>query len=369
VELTLTGPEGVDPTNLGTPHLIYTEMLKGIKKYFQDYQPEGLYFFGMNAGMDLVYASFVKRFLGDGPGKDPRFVFIRLDDSHYIRKDIYERLPPEKKVVADRSLDYWRDEEARYMKDRLDQRQSRMAQRRPTPPQPAQPTPQEPTESIWSFKNFTRLVEIGEIENDNGEGLNFQDYGDYVQCPFEVAGNYYRTTFERCNITTPGLVITNKGVSITFSGPNGLRLTNIGNSHAVYTQMLRAIKKYLQDYQPEGLHFFGMDNAMDLTYAAFVKRFLGDRPGKDPRSVFIKISHEDYIRKDAYENLPPRTKSIVDQQMLSWKGAEEDYLQGVQNSKRRQRQQFMQVKNQAGTQSPTQSTSEPSAIPSSEEPQ
>lgn len=148
VELTLSGPEGVDPTNLGTPHAIYTQMLRGIKKYLQDYQPEGLYFFGMNGGMDLVYASFFKRFLSDRPGKDPRFVFIRLDESKYLRKDVYDNLPPAVKTAADRSLGYWKSSEGEYMKDRRDNRQARMGYRRqaniPAQPLPSQPeTPQE----------------------------------------------------------------------------------------------------------------------------------------------------------------------------------------------------------------------------------
>lgn len=362
VSIILSGPDSLSLTGFGNAHSVYTQMLKAIKKYLDVYQPEGLHFFGMEESMDLMYASFVKRFLGDRPGKDPRQVFFKITDFDYIRKDVFENLPIMQKLEVGACIAKWNRDQQKYINDIRNSKRQQRVPPKPTPTvapqptltppgppdQPAQPTP---TEGTSVFKDFMRLVEIGEIEKVDVQDIQFVSDGaeGRVKYVYQIDGREYRVRFAPYNYSDDqtGEPIA-KSVNIVFSGPNGIGLTGLGNSHAVYTEMLKGIKKYLEVYQPGGLHFYGADGKMDLTYAAFVKRFLSDREGKDPRQVFIRVGSSDYLRKDIYEALAPDVKSRVDLKVGQWKEYESQYMKEREDQKMAQRRNFQKTAGMLG---------------------
>lgn len=200
------------------------------------------------------------------------------------------------------------------------------------------------------FKQFIRLNEIGEIEGEDVSHITFLPDNVYggVRHEFNIDGRLYKVYFVPYNLRVSGQTLSERSVSITFSGPNGVDLTNFGNSHAVYTEMLKGIKKYLEEHQPEGLHFYGATGSMDLMYATFVKRFLSDREGKDPRYVYYRIGDMDYIRKDIYQKLPPEEKSNVDYYISRWQSREADFMKTRKETKYKQRSLLQKLANSIG---------------------
>jgi hypothetical protein len=113
-------------------------------------------------------------------------------------------------------------------------------------------------------------------------------------------------------VATPPADTYARGVEIWFRGPSGVGPTNRGIAFEVYSMMLVAIQGLLAAAQPEGLHFGGSAPGMDNIYKRFVKRFLSDAPGKDPRLVYVPLRNGlDYIRKDVYERLAGPTRAAI----------------------------------------------------------
>lgn len=160
------------------------------------------------------------------------------------------------------------------------------------------------------FKNFL-ICEFGEIENADVSNIQFFRSGNGVASEFTVDEEKYVVSFSPQALEVGGNILTKNGALIAFAGPRGLRLTHRGRPFKVYSEMLRVIKAYLERYQPEGLTFSGSTDGMDQVYARFINRFLKDQPGRVAEEVFVKVTGEIYIRKDVYESLPPRLKSMI----------------------------------------------------------
>lgn len=339
------GPNGLDQTNDNRPHSVYTQMLRGFKKFIEQVHPEGFHFYGASGSMDLTYDAMFRRFLAERPGGTPETTFVRIDTENYVRKDIYDALPQEIRDYVDQKMQVWQQHSGDYFQRRRQQRQIIRHQnliRQRNQPSPNEPQP--PTDPIESTKFDGFLFrEIREIEDMDVSNIQLQPesrYGEsYHKYEFNVEGARYVVTMKQYPIhDARGTTITSNGCEIIFTGPNGTSLTNRGQSHAIYTQMLAGIKRYMEEFKPEGLHFYGADSSMDLTYLAFVDMFLSDKPHRTPDKVFLRIGEQDYVRKDVYENLDPIKKQSVDQSINAWKVKEAEYVEERRKRKIARRQ-------------------------------
>jgi len=134
-------------------------------------------------------------------------------------------------------------------------------------------------------------------------------------------------------------VITDEAYSIWFEIDSGddeadaMGMTHKGTPHQVYSQVLKAAKKFLQEHKPEGLKFTGSEDAMNLVYKRFYDRYLSEKPGRKPEDTYLQLDSEQYLRKDVYEKLPSMLKSDVSTMMNDWRFEKDMYFQKISDTK------------------------------------
>ena len=204
---------------------------------------------------------------------------------------------------------------------------------------------------MMTFKEFM-LSEIGEIEKTDVSGIDLEKNSlsqDRLFYWFDVDNNNYSLVFIKCPpISFGNKKLTNTAYTIEFRGPNGHSLTGTGKSSIIYTKVLLGIKAFIQKYHPEGLVFSGYDNYMSLIYDSFYKRFLSDKPERPSDQVFLKINHEDYLRKDIFEKLPEEIKQRVGDLIEKNKELENSNLNNIRMNKIEVRKNFSYAKSFVG---------------------
>jgi len=116
------GPEGTEPTERDEAQDVYNELLRGTKAFFDKYEPEALSFSGATSAMDLVYHQFMKRFLSGRRGEGDDRIFIRVGGYDWLRKDVYEKLPPDLKADVDERVKNWKGQETEWLQEKRDQK-------------------------------------------------------------------------------------------------------------------------------------------------------------------------------------------------------------------------------------------------------
>lgn len=104
-EVEFSGPAGTSLTNFNkNTHVIYSQLLSAVKSFVTQFKPNGLYFYGSESTMDLVYNRFIKRFFQDTPGKNPQEVFYQVNQSLFISKARYNKMSDEQKEYVQKSM-------------------------------------------------------------------------------------------------------------------------------------------------------------------------------------------------------------------------------------------------------------------------
>lgn len=193
------------------------------------------------------------------------------------------------------------------------------------------------------FKDFIESMDLEDMSD-----IEFEDEFDsfngfkYVY-NFEVDNIKYRIIFSK--VYLHGL---ENAYDIAFKGPANFQVTDLKNQFKVYPKILSIIKTFIEKYRPEGLHFYGFINDMDLVYKKFADRFFKDEPGKPSNQIYIRIDEKDWIRKDAYENLDSVTKQDVDKAINSWSKREKDFFDEIRQKKNERRNLVINIKKSIG---------------------
>jgi hypothetical protein len=132
-----------------------------------------------------------------------------------------------------------------------------------------------------------------------------------------------------------------KGYTIDFACGGSQRITGKGMSSkggasdasSIYSKLILAIKKLIEQENPDLLSFYGAEDSMDVMYDIFVRRFLGDGPGKDPHLVFFPVDGDNYISKAWIEGVPEERRQEIYGLIKDAKSEKQNYLGNVKKTK------------------------------------
>jgi len=164
-------------------------------------------------------------------------------------------------------------------------------------------------ESI-SFKDFV-LNEVGEFNTDD---IQFTYNNGRYEYDFNIDDLQYKFYFinKAIKIEQQIIVSFQDSYSIAFAvmrqkgGIQGTDygLTNKGTPFTVYGKIFSAFKKFVDNFEPNGLTFTGTTAAMDVIYNKFYERYLSP--------TFMRLDDVQYIKKAYYQKLNPQLKQLVD---------------------------------------------------------
>lgn len=122
------------------------------------------------------------------------------------------------------------------------------------------------------MNSFKLYVELNDAINANTDDITFTPAQGKLSYTFNLAEGSYRVKFSKYRFTMFGM--NEDATDITLSGPDGVDLTGFGNGTQVYRQLIRAVKKFVENYNPKILHFHGVERAQDVMYDTFYQKFL-----------------------------------------------------------------------------------------------
>ena len=152
----------------------------------------------------------------------------------------------------------------------------------------------------------------------------------------------YAISFEKCKISIDFEIITNDAYSISLSSDlNGYQPTRLGNGPTVYRHLIKAVKKFIEQENPEGFYFYGAEPEQDIMYNAFYEKML--------IKYYTKIDSRNYIRNDLlkqWEITGDERFNLIKQSMdeLQTHNPVERY----KKEKEEKRKKFLNIKNSIG---------------------
>ena len=173
------------------------------------------------------------------------------------------------------------------------------------------------------MKNFYQFyTEIIDAIRDTTDDINLQgnpdhfiyQFKDVVKdtdgSPKEVS---YLLKFNKEPIIIYDSILTNEayGIELLYLKDNSYeyRSSGLGNGPTIYRHVIRAVKKLIEQENPEGLYFYGYEFNQDITYNKFYTKMLSQ--------YYTQINKENYIRNDL---------------LKEWKETNDERFALVQNS-------------------------------------
>ncbi len=139
-----------------------------------------------------------------------------------------------------------------------------------------------------------------------------------------------------------GIPIARIGYEISFdSRDSGYRLAgNTQNPTSVYAEVIKAIRKLIQEKNPEFLTFMGAGSSQDVIYDKFYRRYLSQ--------LYTRVGVQYYLRNDLYKKYEqengPEWQAIQKQEQQIG-GYLQDKIKRARNLRMRDRQQRVKLKN------------------------
>lgn len=196
-----------------------------------------------------------------------------------------------------------------------------------------------------NFYDFFYLFEIAGEDpmSMNTDDIQLQRYGSGWSYTFEMDQENYTVNFSKtevyCQSRSGSFLVTNDAYSITLSGPEGYKPTGRGKPLTVYKNLIKAVKKLLDQENPEGLQFYGAYPEQDIMYAAFYEKYLS--------KAYTKLNRKDYLRNTFLEQLKAQggTKWEAIEQSIEQEKQSDDIEVKKQNKlKQRERRQQLQTR-------------------------
>ena len=105
----------------------------------------------------------------------------------------------------------------------------------------------------------------------------------------------------------------------------------------IYKNLLLAIKKFIEQQKPNVLTFSGATGSQDIIYDVFIRRVLGDSPGKSPQLVFFPVSKTVFLSKAFINELSPKDQINVNRVIERSKSEREESVALERDRKARSR--------------------------------
>lgn len=117
-----------------------------------------------------------------------------------------------------------------------------------------------------------------------------------LQYHFEMDNERYTVNFGQTEVYVPGIGnLSNKGYGISLQGPRGYSLTGRGKAMTVYKSLIKAVKKLIDQENPDGLVFAGAYPEQDLMYSIFYEKYL--------HQAYTQVSKETYVSNKLIERM------------------------------------------------------------------
>lgn len=197
---------------------------------------------------------------------------------------------------------------------------------------------------MQGFKIFFELLNTA-----NDDQINLTQEGESYNYSFNVDGVDYKVIFwpstaEAIGPMKPGSVLSYvlsvgeplashrfHSFEIFLMGPKGYALTNLGKSPTIYSHVVQAVKKFIEEVHPEAISFKGVNNQQSLMYAKFYNKYL--------KQYYTQTDYRTYIRNDIAQKLKlvahdnqndlkklQQEKIMLRQQTINIKGKIVDFL-------------------------------------------
>jgi hypothetical protein len=158
---------------------------------------------------------------------------------------------------------------------------------------------------MGNFQNYVIFKEFGEYLKSNIDDIKFGHetiFGrDCFTYKYTIDNEDYVAKFCQRPIYFHGesfadIEVTDNAYEISFaSGSKSTRPTGKMTGTRVYGPLIMALRKLIQEKNPEGLHFSGAYIEQDLMYQAFYERYL--------KKAYTRIAGADYLRNDFIQSL------------------------------------------------------------------
>jgi hypothetical protein len=192
-----------------------------------------------------------------------------------------------------------------------------------------------------NFKEFLNLYEFGEIIDTPPENINLRTDGSALKYDFQVEGERYEVLFLPTVIYgTTYIPITSNAFEIEFFHEQSTKPTGKGKGTEVYKHLIQAVKKLIEQRNPEGLKFSGSVVEQKVMYASFYNRFLS--------KFYTQIDAIQYLRIDYLKSLEQRggnTWEIIKNKMHGFDPFK--HAKELKNNKEAKRRSFLILKKEA----------------------
>lgn len=194
----------------------------------------------------------------------------------------------------------------------------------------------------FKYGNWLLIREMsGFMTADLGDVQLVQEPGGY-EYNFEMDGRAYNVSFvgpdEWIAWSAKGSVLlTENKYNISFSyGKGKMDLPRDTKSPtAVYGQLFKVVKKFLQQVNPEALDFVGVNYEQDVMYEMFYKKWLS--------KAFTRVGNQRYLRNDLYKKYMQANGkeaialNTIDQEDKMFRDAALQKGRNLRNAKRKER--------------------------------
>ena len=125
---------------------------------------------------------------------------------------------------------------------------------------------------------------------------------------FKHDGDDFEVHLDNDNVRFADQTIDNV-YNVTFKGPEGYSSTGKAGTQAteIYSKLILAIKKLMDDHEVNGLQFTPAEPAMRIMYTRFYNSFMKDH--------FVRVQRDLYIKRDIVKNALEAAKSSGDEYM------------------------------------------------------
>lgn len=184
-----------------------------------------------------------------------------------------------------------------------------------------------------TFYEYILLREVLDVVNSPTDDIEFDVSDGRIEYSYTGEdGTPYRVTFSETSSYFFDLNI--KGYDITFQAGGSYSLTGKQQAPTVYKPMLTAIKKLIEERQPDLLYFHGANSSQDVMYDVFINRYLNDSPGKPPHQVFYRIDDRNLISKKFFMTLPLEKQEQAKQAMQNAASGHKQYISSARKVKK-----------------------------------
>jgi hypothetical protein len=197
---------------------------------------------------------------------------------------------------------------------------------------------------MYSFKKFFHLREFGqEIYQEPTDHIILRPVtigeNDCLQYKYQVDNANYTVYFCKSAIAIESNFLTDNVYVIGLGGPSGDYPTGKGTPTKIYTPTFLAIKKLINEKNPDALKFAGFVPEQKLLYRSFYERFL--------KNYYTDIGYDTYLNNQFLQKIKdskPALYTKIENRMNKWSNELDNLTKNWEKVKKEKRQRFLNLK-------------------------